>query len=837
MASAAGPVEPEEARQQLSRCCLETFTRLTGGAALNHSFSKSDAGQRQPSLGGGPAADATHAERRKADETAGVRMLAPGAEQAQPRIAAQIQALARKTGLPEADRSPDAMSDGLGSRLHMQMLFSSGIASGQTLLQGGASSEAIAARVSRQVQTEVKTHRMEDNLPCWVSGLIHGLGGPEVAQRHVQAVLAALMRGPDLRPHVLQSCLHALALALSGKNDQPEVRIKYTPHGVQVQQDLSVPRGPGQASAHPQGPQGGSQALNTRDPRPRGPAWDTRLAALLGAPAPSNADQVAAWNNGLQGLNLDPLWRMHTRPQAPTLPGPVQPTIGRESGGANAGRPLTRRPASASQTPLSLHNAEPARNQAVIMAVPLGDPATTAELPADEPAPPESQAGGDAAPPVAARPGGDALPPDPPSGASPGVSTAQPAAPLAAQATASVRALALALRDQLQPVPELMMASADAIEAFLLPTRKALPEEAQRDSATALQTIHLDRIQSTGELRHLDALAQAWRDDLAELDQLVQDLGEPDVLPDKDAAYWTQCLAAIRQRLVTNGSVVHRLLQDRSATLKITGQPLKAIAQQPSLGVWLPQWIDQAYAQIPPAVLIERLIERTWPSLLATPPGASAPLPRPERVDDDGETLKRWFEAELQRRWAIENQAIDRAAEDLLVAGAQALGRPPEQAPASLTPKEITRQTLKKHLAARDRLDRVLREFKGQLAQLTDDHGEAHAIALGLTAPSDRSKPSGEASSAGTLGQPTFRDLADMLDLIEAHRERQAKSQPAGGSSLSPLASAPAAPAASPLPGAASLASEDADDSMESEDPDPPDDLGPFDLGPFGDSD
>ena len=703
-------------------------------------------------------------------------MLPSNAPQGRALLAARAQAQPEQSSLSAEGRSPEPVSEGLSSRLDVQMLFESGIRSGQELLRRGANADAIAAIVVPQVQSERNTQRIQGTLPCWISGLVHGLGGPEVAQGHVKAVISALMRESHLPLHIQQSCLHAIALALSGKNADAGVRIAYTARGEELLRDLTGPSGTREALAT----EGGYSVGELASVRSRRPAWDTRLQELMGRQLSPNDGHMQAWNHGLQGLHLDPLWRMDSGTRAPA---PKQPR-------AEA-------------------NAEDLATDDAALDGSLTDHPST------------SYPGSDTGPQAASPSGGDAMPPDMHSGESAGPSQTSLADPDTVNPLASIRARASALRNQLEPIPDLMVASAAELEECLRPARAGLPEDARRALDEALMDVRLCDITSTSELQQLADHVQAWHSDLSKLDELVTELSDPKAVADDDAHFEYDMdvdaekrLADLQRQFVTRGLFVQRLLEDTSATLKIGGIRLNAVAQQPSLSVWLGGWIEKAYAEIPRAVLIERLIDHTSATLPKRLPGAPKPLPRP-KANDDGTALMRWFDGELQRQWRSEDRALDLSLADSLVASEERTSLATWKPDAPDDPRERELQALRKHLADRARLARILGEFPGKVAQLFDDRGEEHAIALGLTTPLGRIRPEPVPGGAGQI-EPTFADLADMLDLISQHRDRrEMEQQEPSGSSVSPLASAQAASDGDPRSPAASGSLEGSESSGE----------------------
>lgn len=413
------------------------------------------------------------------------------------------------------------------------------------------------------------------------------------------------------------------------------------------------------------------------------------------------------------------------------------------------------------------------------------------------------------------------MPPDMHSGESAGPSQTSLADPATVNPLASIRARASALRDQLEPIPDLMVASAAELEECLRLARAGLPEDARRGLDEALKDVRLCAITSTSELRQLADHVQAWRSDLLTLDELVTELSDPKAVADDDAHFAydmdadaEQRLADLQRQLVTRGLFVQRLLEDTSASLKIGGIRLTAVAQQPSLSVWLGGWIEKAYAEIPRAVLIERLIDHTLATLPKRLPDVPQPLPRP-KVDDDGEALMVWFESELQHHWRSEDGAIDLALAGSLVASGQRTGLATWKAGASDEPRERELQALQKHLADRGRIVRILSEFPDKLGQLTEDEGEKHAFAMGLTAQRARIRPEPLPGGAGQIDS-MFTDLADMLDLISQHRDRrEMEQQELSGSSVSPMASAQAASDGDPRSPAASGSLEGSESSGE----------------------
>ena len=783
-------------------------------------------------------------------------MLSSDAPQGRALLAARAQAQPEQSSLSAAGRSPEATSEGLSSRLDVQMLFESGIRSGQELLRRGANADAIAAIVLPQVQSELKTQRIQDTLPCWVSGLVHGLGGPEVAQGHVKAVISALMRESHLPLHIQQSCLHAIALAFSGKNADAGVRIAYTAQGEEELRDLTGPSGTREALAT----EGGHSAVELASERSRRPAWDDRLPTLMGRQLSPNEGQLRAWNNGLQGLHLDPLWRMDSGSRAPTLHAPSRSQMARGSGDTNALTASTRRTALASTSGSKIQQSAPVLFQWANATTQLRAGANSAGLATDDAAldgslpehPSMSSTGSDAGPQTASPSGGNAMPPDLHLGESAGPTQTSLTDLATVKPPASIRARASALRDQLHEIPDLMVASKGELRECLHPARAGLSEDARRELDQALKDVRFCRITSADELRQLAGYVQAWHSDLLTLDDLVAELSNPKAMADDHArladdmdADAEQRLADLQKQLVTRGLFVQRLLEDTSATLNIGGLTLTAAGGEPSLSWWLELWIDQAYRKIPRPVLIERLIDHTLATLPKSLPDAPKPLPRP-KADDDGEALMGWFEGELQRQWRSEDGAFDLALAEILVASGKRTGLATWKPGASDEQRERELQALQQHLADRGRIERILSEFPDKVRQLTEDEGEKHAIAMGLTAPLARIRPEPVPGGAGQI-EPTFTVLADMLDLISQHRDRrEMEQQPPSGSSVSPLASAQAASDGSPRSRAASESSEGSESSEEFEaraidslvDLDGPEDLAPpRNFGPRSDSD
>ncbi len=784
---------------------------------MTQSFDSTNA-QRRPSLPGGPVLAQPPSGASTEAETAGVRALSADAPQVQTLLAARAQAQPEESSQSAEDRSPETTSEGLSSRVHVEMLFESGIRSGQELLRRGATAAAIAAIVLPQVQSELNTQRIQDTLPCWISGLLHGLGGPEVAQRHVQAVLTALMHDSRLPVHIQQSCLHAIALALSGKNADAGVRIAYTARGEESLRDLTGPSGAEAGSTLA----GGHNAGDPVEERSRRPAWDIRLQELMGGRLKTNEGQLQAWNNGLRGLHLDPLWRMDSGSRAPTLHSLYRSRLSGGAGEANALHQSTRRTAPASTSALSIQLSTPvvfestsATAQPLAGANPAVLTTDDAALGESPPARPSmSSTGSDAGPQTASPSGGNAMPPDLHLGESAGPTQTSLTDLATVKPPASIRARASALRDQLQPIPDLMLAPKDELRECLRPARAGLSEDARCELDEALKGVRLCGITSTSELRQLADHVQAWRSDLLTLDDLVAELSDPKAMADARAGFTEamntdaeQRLAALQKQLVTTGSFMQRLLEDTSATLNIGGLTLTAAAGEPSLSWWLEGWIDQAYRRIPRLVLIERLIDHTLATLPKSLPDAPKPLPRP-KADDDGEALMGWFEGELQRQWRSEDGAFDLALAEILVASGKRTGLATWKPGASDEPRERELQALQQHLADRGRIERILSEFPHKVGQLTEDEGEKHAFAMGLTARRARIRPEPLPGGAGQIDS-TFTDLADMLDLISQHRDRrETEQQPPSGSSVSPLASAQAASDGSSRSRAASESSE-----------------------------
>ncbi len=771
-------------------------------------------------------------------------MLSSDAPQAQALFAARAQAQPEGSSQSAEGRSPETTSEGLSSRLDVQMLFESGIRSGQELLRRGATADAISAIVVPQVQSELNTQRIQDTLPCWVSGLVHGLGGPEVAQGHVKAVISALMRESRLPLHIQQSCLHAIALALSGKNADAGIRIAYTARGEESLRDLTGPSGSGAVSTIA----GGQSSGDAVGERSRRPAWDTRLQELMGGRLKTNEGQLQAWNHGLRGLHLDPLWRMDSGTRAPTPHAPSRSQLSRASGDANALTVSTRRTVPAASSAVTLQFVTTATPEKPIETAPSGGRASPADSTTDEAAPaappPASPPESDAVPQAGAPTGGGSMPKDSPPGESAVISQARQADPRGIEGPVQILALARDLRDRLTRIPDLMTAQPGPIEECLRGAEAALPDNIRVALAQNNGLTKWGGVTSTEYLRQIEALIQLWQHDRAELDALVDSLEKPraadapawlvdndDADPDSESEF-----AALRQRLVVTGSSIRCLLEDTSATLEIGDLKLKAVVQQPSLRTWLEAWVWSAYDAIPRAALIERLIERTLPTLPAAPQDASAQRPRPADMGDDGDELVSWFVAEVQRRRELADHAIDESARRVVRDDTKPESLGEKASPVSVT-RERELQALNQRYTERERLTRIQKEFNARVTLLTGDADYEHAMALALITSSDQDQPR-VVEGGGNKGSFTFIHLADMVDTIQQYRERSAKprQQPEhSGPSMSPLASAQAASDGSPRSRAASESSEGSESSEEFEardihssvDLDDPEDLAP----------
>jgi hypothetical protein len=392
-----------------------------------------------------------------------------------------------------------------------------------------------------------------------------------------------------------------------------------------------------------------------------------------------------------------------------------------------------------------------------------------------------------------------------------------------------VQTLALArdLRDRLTRIPDLMTAQPGPIEECLRVAEAALPDDIRADLAQNNKVIKWSGVTSTKFLHQIEALIQLWHHDLAELDALVNSLEKPRAA---DAPSWLvgndgadpdseSCFAALRQRLVVTGSSIRCLLEDTCATLEIGDLKLTAVVQQPSLRTWLEVWVWSAYAAIPRAALIERLIERTLRTLPAAPQDASAQRPRPADMGDDGDGLVSWFVAEVQRRRELADHAIDESARRVVRDDTklESLGKKASQVSAT---RERELQALNQRYTERERLTRISEEFNVQVTLLTGDAGYEHAMALALITSSDQDQPR-VVDGGGNKGSFTFVHLADMVDTIQQYRERSAKprQQPEhSGPSVSPLASAQAASDGSSRSRAASESSEGSEESEAQED-------------------
>ena len=782
-------------------------------------------------------------------------MLPSNAPQGRALLAARAQAQPEQSSLSAEGRSPEPVSEGLSSRLDVQMLFESGIRSGQELLRRGANADAIAAIVVPQVQSERNTQRIQGTLPCWISGLVHGLGGPEVAQGHVKAVISALMRESHLPLHIQQSCLHAIALALSGKNTDAGIRIAYTAQGEESLRDPTGRSG-AEAVSTIAGGQSSGDAVGERSRRP---AWDTRLQELMGGRLKTNEGQLQAWNHGLRGLHLDPLWRMDSGSRVPTPHAPSRSQLSRASGDANALTVSTRRTVPAASSAVTLKFATTATPENPIETAPSGRRASPADSTTDESAPaappPASPPESDAVPQAGAPTGGDSMPADLPPGESAVISQARQADPRGIEGPVQILALARDLRERLTRIPDLMTAQPGPIEECLRGAEAALPDDIRVKLAQNNKIMNWGGVTSTEYLRRIEALIQLWHHDLAELDALVDSLEKqraadaPSWLVDNDDTDpdFESEFAALRQRLVVTGSSIRCLLEDTCATLEIGDLKLTAVVQQPSLRTWLEVWVGSAYDAIPRAALIERLIERTLPTLPAAPQDASAQRPRPADMGDDGDELVSWFVAEVQRRRELADHAIDESARRVVRDDTKPESLGEKASPVSVT-RERELQALNQRYTERERLTRIQKEFNARVTLLTGDASVEHAMALALITPSDQDQPR-VVEGGGNKGSFTFIHLADMLDTIQQCRERSAKprQQPEhSGPSMSPLASAQAASDGSLRSRAASESSEVSESSEEFEardihssvNLDDPEDLTPpSNIDPESDSD
>ena len=447
------------------------------------------------------------------------------------------------------------------------------------------------------------------------------------------------------------------------------------------------------------------------------------------------------------------------------------------------------------------------------------------------------------------------MPKDSPPGESAVISQARQADPRGIEGLVQILTLARGLRDRLTQIPDLMTAQPGPIEECLRAAEAALPGNIRVELAQNNQIINWGGVTSTEYLRQIEALIQLWHHDLAELDALVNSLEKPRAA---DAPAWLvdndnvgldseSGFAALRQRLVVTGSSIRCLLEDTCATLEIGDLKLTAVVQQPSLRTWLEVWVWSAYAAIPRAALIERLIERTLPTLPAAPQDASAQRPRPADMGDDGDELVSWFVAEVQRRRELADQAIDESARGVVGDDTKPASLGEKASPVSAT-RERELQALTQRYTERERLTRIQKEFNEQVTLLTGDASDEHAMALALITPSDQDQPR-VVDGGGNKGSFTFIHLADMVDTIQQYRERSAKprQQPEhSGPSMSPLASAQAASDGYPRSPAASVSSEGSESSEEFEaraihssvDLDDPEDLAPpSNFGPRSDSD
>lgn len=792
---------------------------------MDHSFTSTDGG-RPSSRRGSLLPDAAQSGASAPPGKARVQGLSSNAPQAQALLAARAQAQPEQSSQSAEGRSPESTSEGLSSRLDIQMLFESGIRSGQELLRRGATADAIAAIVVPQVQSELNTQRIQDTLPCWISGLLHGLGGPEVAQAHLKAVISALMRESHLSLHIQQSCLHAIALALSGKNADAGIRIAYSAQGEESLRDLTGPSGAEAGSTIA----GGHSAGDAVGERSRRPAWDTRLQELMGGRLKTNEGQLRAWNNGLRGLHLDPLWRMDSGSRIPTPHAPSRSQFARGSGDTDAPRMTQRQTALASASTIRLQLAATAAPEQPIAAAPSVRRASPADSTTDEAAPaappPASPPESDAVPQAGAPTGGDSMPADLPPGESAVISQARQGDPRGIEGPVQILALARDLRDRLTRIPDLMTAQPGPIEECLRGAEAALPDDIRVDLAQNKKIIKWSGVTSTKFLRQIEELIQLWHHDLAELDALVDSLeklraaDEPSWLVDNDGADQDSesCFAALRQRLVVTGSSIRCLLEDTCATLEIGDLKLTAVVQQPSLRTWLEVWVWSAYAAIPRAALIERLIERTLPTLPEAPQDASAQRPRPADMAGDGDELVSWFVAEVQRRRELADHAIDESARGVVRDDTKPESLGEKTSSVSAT-RERELQALNQRFTERERLTRIQEEFIAKVTLLTGDASDEHAMALALITPSDQDQPR-VVDGGGNKGSFTFIHLADMVDTIQQYRERSAKprQQPEhSGPSMSPLASAQAASDGSPRSRSASRSSEGSESAEEFE--------------------
>lgn len=398
--------------------------------------------------------------------------------------------------------------------------------------------------------------------------------------------------------------------------------------------------------------------------------------------------------------------------------------------------------------------------------------------------------------------------------------------PPAAPSPPELAAQARALHDAWNAMDDLMTAPADEIAACLEKTRDALPADVEADRALeeGLAQVRLAGIGSTQDLRALADLIRHWRTAREELEELVRQ-GLPasaDGLDAETARHLRSRLLDWRQTLRLTAGTACQLLQGPAATLQVAGVAMAAVAEQPSLSIWLGQWIESAYeSHLPTQVKVASLAETIRRACLQQlPVGLGAPP-----VPGDEEDPEARFRAELagleRQLLAILDREIHGMADRETIAAAgpglaptpdAAAGAAPAKAlplrggasalateppPSPIPEAEIT--ALDRHFQAWKAVRSARQQFDVGLALMFSEEGAAYAIRHHILPLPGRDRP-GDPLEAASASITTFETLADLLDLVLQHRPPGPRAADAREALPAASVKAPFTPAAGPLP-------------------------------------